>query len=107
MNLSDLVKMKDMMGQARQMKDEMERKLQDTVIEATSGGGVIAVKMNGKKELLSLKIDPSTIGSSGSDLELLEDLIIAAVNEAGRRADEVIKSSVSGLMGGLNIPGLT
>ena len=54
-----------------------------------------------------LRIDPTVMGSSASDLELLEDLIIAAVNEAGRRADDAMKSSVQGMMGGLNIPGLT
>ena len=63
--------------------------------------------MNGKKEVLRLKIDPTVIGSSTSDIELLEDLITAAVNEAGRRADDAMKSSVANMMGGLNLPGLT
>ncbi len=63
--------------------------------------------MNGKKEILRLKIEPTAIGSSTSDLELLEDLIAAAVNEAGRRADEAMKASVAGMMGGLNLPGLS
>lgn len=107
MDFSDLAKMKEMMGQARQMQEQMERKLTETTVEATSGGGVVTVKMNGKKEILRLKIDPTTIGSAGSDLELLEDLIIAAVNEAGRRADEAMKASVAGMMGGLNLPGLS
>jgi DNA-binding YbaB/EbfC family protein len=107
MDFSDLGKMKEMMGQAKQMQEQMERKLSETVIEASSGGGVVTVRMNGKKEVLRLKIEPSAIGSAGSDLELLEDLITAAVNEAGRRADEAIKASVAGMMGGLNLPGLT
>ncbi len=107
MDLSDLAKMKDMMGQARQMQEQMERKLSETIVEASTGGGVVTVRMNGKKEVLRLKIEPSAIGSSGSDLELLEDLITAAINEAGRRADEAMKSSVAGLMGGLDLPGLT
>jgi nucleoid-associated protein EbfC len=107
MNFSDLAKMKDMMGQAKQMQAEMERKLSDTVVEATSGGGIVTARMNGKKELLKLKIDPTVMGSTASDIELLEDLITAAVNECGRRADEAMKSSVQGIMGGLNIPGLT
>jgi DNA-binding YbaB/EbfC family protein len=107
MNLSDLAKMKDMMGQARQMQEQMERKLQETVVEASTGGGVVSVRMNGKKEILRLKIEPTAIGSAGSDLEMLEDLIIAAVNEAGRRADDAMKASMAGMMGGLNIPGLT
>lgn len=110
MNFSDLAKMREMMTQAKQMQEEMEQKLASTTVEATSGGGVVTVKMNGKKEVLSLKIDPAVMGSSTSDLELLEDLIVAAINEAGRRADEAIKSGVKGMMGGLNlpdIPGLT
>jgi DNA-binding YbaB/EbfC family protein len=106
MDFSDLGKMKEMMGQARQMQEQMERKLSETVVEASSGGGVVTVRMNGKKEVLRLKIEPSAIGSAGSDLELLEDLITAAVNEAGRRADEAIKTSVAGMMGGLGLPDL-
>jgi DNA-binding YbaB/EbfC family protein len=107
MDFSDLAKMKEMMGQARQMQEQMERKLSETVVEASSGGGVVTVRMNGKKEILRLKIEPTAIGSAGSDLELLEDLVIAAVNEAGRRADEAIKASVAGMMGGLNLPGIS
>ena len=104
MDFTDMSKMKEMMGQAKQMQEQMERKLAETVVEATSGGGVVTVRMNGKKEVLRIRIEPSAIGSSGSDLELLEDLIAAAVNEAGRRADEAIKSSVAGMMGGLGLP---
>ncbi|MEG9435929.1 YbaB/EbfC family nucleoid-associated protein [Edaphobacter sp. HDX4] len=107
MDFSDLGKMKEMMGQARQMQEQMERKLAETTVEATSGGGVVTVKMNGKKEVLRLKIDPTAMGSSASDLELLEDLITAAFNEAGRRADDAMKASVAGMMGGLNLPGMS
>jgi nucleoid-associated protein EbfC len=111
MNFSDLAKMKDMMGQAQQMQEQMERKLSETVVEASSGGGVVTARMNGKKELLKLTIDPSVMGGSSNDIELLEDLITAAVNECGRRADEAMKSNVQGMMGnmmgGLNLPGLT
>ena len=107
MDFSDLAKMKEMMGQARQMQEQMERKLTETIVEASTGGGMVTVRMNGKKELLRLKIEPTAVGSEGSDLELLEDLIVAAINEAGRRADETIKASVAGMMGGLNLPGLS
>ncbi len=106
MNFPDLGKMKEMMSQAKEMQEQMEQKLAETVVEATSGGGVVTVKMNGKKEVLKLKIDPTVMGSSESDLELLEDLIVAAINEGGRRADEAMKSSVQGLMSGLNLPDL-
>jgi DNA-binding YbaB/EbfC family protein len=107
MDFSDLGKMKEMMGQAKQMQEQMERKLAETVVEASSGGGVVTVRMNGKKEVLRLKIEQSAMGSSASDLELLEDLILAAVNEAGRRADDAMKASVAGMMGGLGLPGLS
>jgi DNA-binding YbaB/EbfC family protein len=106
MDFSDLAKMKDMMGQAKQIQEQMERKLSETIVEASTGGGIVTARMNGKKELLKLKIDPTVMGSTASDLELLEDLITAAVNECGRRADEAMKSSVQSMMGGLNLPGL-
>jgi DNA-binding YbaB/EbfC family protein len=106
MNFSDLGKMKDMLGQAKQMQEQMEKKLSETVVEASTGGGVVTVRMNGKKEVLRLRIDPTAIGSTGSDLELLEDLITAAVNEAGRRADEAMKAGMAGMMGSLGLPDL-
>ena len=106
-DLKDLGKLKDMMGQAKQMQEQMEQKLSQTIVEAETGGGMVHVRMNGRKELLRLKIEPTAMGSNSADIELLEDLITAAVNEAGRRADEAMKSSVQGMMGGLNLPGLT
>ena len=102
----DFEKMQGMMEQAQAMQAQMEEKLSATVVEAQSGGGVVTVRMNGRKEVLRLTIDPAAVGSAGSDLELLEDLITAAVNEAGRRADAAMQTSMSGLMGGLNLPGL-
>ena len=107
MNFSDLGKMKEMMSQAKVMQEQMEQKLAETVVEAEAGGGMVTVRMNGRKEVLRLKIEPTAMGSNASDLELLEDLITAAINECGRRADEAMKSSVSGMMSGLNLPGLT
>jgi hypothetical protein len=103
------LKISELLSQATQMKDDVQRKLGETVVEAASGGGAITATMNGKKELLKLRIDPSAvIGLSGAkpDVEMLEDLIVAAVNEAGRKADEAIQSSVQGLLGGLKLPGL-
>ena len=107
MDFGDLGKMREMMAQAKQMQDQMEQKLSETVVEANSGGGMVTVRMNGRKEVLRLKIEPTALGSSSSDLELLEDLITAAVNEAGRRADEAMKASVGGMMGSLGLPGLS
>lgn len=102
-------KISDMLSKANQMQEEVQRKLGDTVVEASSGGGAVSATMNGRKELLKLHIDSSAVMSlSGdqADVEMLEDLIVAAINEAGRKADEAIKSSVQGMLGGLKIPGL-
>jgi len=106
MNFPDPSKLKEMMAQAREMQTQMEQKLAATIVEAESGGGMVHVRMNGKKEVLRLKIEPTALGASSGDIELLEDLIAAAVNEAGRRADEAMKSSVAGMMGNLKLPGL-
>jgi nucleoid-associated protein EbfC len=98
-----------MLSKAHQMQEEVQRKLAETVVEGSSGGGAVTVTMNGRKEMLKLRIDPSAVTSltgNQADVEMLEDLIVAAVNEAGRKADEAAKSSVQGILGGLNIPGL-
>ncbi len=103
------LKITEMLSQANQMQEEMQRKLGATIVEAASGGGAVTAAMNGRKELLNLRIDPSAVASlSGArqDVEMLQDLIVAAVNEAGRKADEAIKSSMQGMLGGLKIPGL-
>lgn len=101
------LKLQEMLGQAKQMQEQIQQKLAATVIEASSGGGAVTVKMNGKKEVLKVTIDPAAVaGLAGPspDVEMLEDLLAAAVNEAGRRADEIMKSNVQGLLGGLNLP---
>jgi DNA-binding YbaB/EbfC family protein len=103
------LKMAEMLSQANKMQEEMQRKLSQTVVEGSSGGGAVTATMNGKKELIKVRIDPAAVASlSGPspDVEMLEDLVVAAVNEAGRKADEAIQSSVKGALGGLNIPGL-
>lgn len=104
------LKMQEMLTQATQMKEEMQRKLEQTIVEGTSGGGAVTATMNGKKQLLKIRIDPSAVISlSGdkADVEMLEDLVVAAVNEAGRKAEDAMQSSMKGMLGGLNIPGLT
>jgi DNA-binding YbaB/EbfC family protein len=101
--------MAEMLSQANKMQEEMQRKLSQTVVEGSSGGGAVTATMNGKKELMKVRIDPAAVASlmgPSPDVEMLEDLIVAAVNEAGRKADEAIQSSVKGALGGLNIPGL-
>jgi hypothetical protein len=103
------LKIPEMLSQANQLQEQVQRKLAETVVEANSGGGAVTVTMNGKKQLLKLRIDPSAVvGLSGGqpDVEMLEDLVVAAVNEAGRKADEALQSSVQGILGGLKLPGL-
>ncbi len=103
------LKISEMLSQANHMQEEVQRKLGQTVVEASSGGGAVTATMNGKKELIKLHIDPAAvIGLSGEkpDVEMLEDLVVAAVNEAGRKADEAMQSSLQGMLGGLKIPGL-
>jgi DNA-binding YbaB/EbfC family protein len=100
-------KIQEMLGQAKQMQEEMQVKLSQSVIEASSGGGAVTVRMNGKKEVLKITIDPSAVASLGgstADVEMLEDLITSAFNEAGRRAEELLKTSMQGMLGGLNLP---
>jgi DNA-binding YbaB/EbfC family protein len=101
------LKIQEMLGQAKQMQEEVQHKLAATVVEASSGGGAVTVRMNGKKEVLKVTIDPAAVASltgSSPDVEMLEDLVAAAMNEAGRRAEEILKSTVQGMMGGLNLP---
>lgn len=103
------LKLQEMLSQANQMQEEVQRKLGETVVEASSGGGAVSVTMNGKKQLLQIQIDPSAVaGLTGgqADVEMLQNLIVGAVNEAGRKADEAIQSSVQGILGGLKIPGI-
>jgi len=104
MNFSDLAKMKDMMGQAKQMQEQMERKLSETVVEASTGGGIVTARMNGKKELLKLKIDPTVLGSSSSDIESSKTSLPPPSTSAAAAPKEAMKSSMAGMMGGLNIP---
>jgi hypothetical protein len=101
------LKIQEMLGQAKQMQEDVQQKLAATIVEASSGGGAVTVRMNGKKEVLKVTIDPAAVASLTGptpDVEMLEDLVAAAMNEAGRRAEEILKSTVKGMMGGLNLP---
>jgi hypothetical protein len=103
----DLFKIQQMLSQAKEMQEQMQQKLSQSIIEASSGGGAVTVKMNGKKEVIKITIDPAAVASlsgSAADVEMLEDLIAAAFNEAGRRAEELLKSSMQGMLGGMNLP---
>jgi DNA-binding YbaB/EbfC family protein len=104
------LKMQEMLSQASQMQEEMQRKLSQTIVEGSSGGGAVMATMNGKKQLLRIHIEPAAVTSlsgNAADVEMLEDLIVAAVNDAGRKAEDALKGQLKGVLGGLNLPGLT
>lgn len=98
----DFDKIKEMMGQAQQMQQQMEQVMAQTRVEGSAGGGAITVQMNGQKQVLTVHVDPSaaSVGENGADLEMLQDLIAAAVNDASRRVDEAMKGKLSGMLGG-------
>jgi len=94
-----------MMQQAQQMQEHLQKQLRQTKVEATAGGGMVTVVMNGVKEIQSLTIDPEVV--SRDDVEMLQDLIVAAITDAQRRADDLVSQQMGGMMGGIKIPGLT
>ena len=93
-----------MMKRAQDMQERLKGQMADMHVEATAGGGMVTVAVNGTKQIESIQIDPEVV--SKEDVEMLQDLIVAAVNDAGRKVDEQLGQSMSGLMGGLDIPGL-
>jgi DNA-binding YbaB/EbfC family protein len=92
---------KEMMSMAKQQAEVLQQKMEQTTVEATAGGGTVSVKMNGRKQVLALKIDPEAV--KGGDVEMLQDLVTAAVNEAVRKVDEAMQSSLGGMLGGLGL----
>ena len=97
----------EIMKQAQRLKAEMDRLQAEAAtktVEGSAGGGMVTVVANGKGDLLAVKIDPEV--ARGEDLEMLQDLVVAAVNDALRRARELLAQEVSRLTGGLNLPGL-
>ena len=97
-------KMKKVLEEAQRMKDQFQRDLSKMRISATAGGGVVTATVNGQKELLELSIDPDAVDPA--DIEMLQDLVVAAINEASRRVDEEIQQKLGGIMGGMSLPGM-
>jgi nucleoid-associated protein EbfC len=95
----------EVMQQARQMQEQLQKRMSDLRVEASAGGGMVTVIVNGAKQVQSITIDPEVV--SKDDVEMLQDLIAAAVNDASRKVDEQLGQSMSGLLGGLKIPGLS
>jgi DNA-binding YbaB/EbfC family protein len=93
-----------MMEQAQQMQERLQRQMGEMTLEATAGGGMVTVTVNGHKHLLAVKLDPEVV--SKDDIDMLQDMIVAAVNDAHRKVDEALASQMQGMMGGMKIPGL-
>jgi hypothetical protein len=93
-----------MMQQAQQMQEQLQKKMADMKVEATAGGGMVTVVVNGHKNLQLITLDPEVV--SKDDVEMLQDLIVAAINDAHRRVDEALASQMQGLMGGMRLPGM-
>ena len=96
--------LQDLMSQAKRQYEVLQKKMEETVIEGSSGGGSVTVRMDGRKQVLSIKIDPEA--AKAADLEMLQDLITAAINGAGRKVDEAMQSTMGGMLGGMGLSGL-
>jgi nucleoid-associated protein EbfC len=93
-----------MMQQAKDVQERLQKQMAETRVEASAGGGMVTVVVSGTKQLQTLTIDPEVV--SKDDVEMLQDMIVAAVNDANRKVDEELGKTMGGLMGGLKIPGL-
>jgi len=92
--------MQQMMRQAQQMQEKLQEEIRQIRVEASAGGGMVTVHMDGQKNLLSVKIDPEVAG----DVEMLQDMVVAAANEAVKKVDEQIKGKMGGMLGGMGLP---
>jgi nucleoid-associated protein EbfC len=93
-----------MMKQAQQMQDRLQKQMNELRVEGQAGGGMVTVSINGLKQVLSVTIDPEAV--SKEDVEMLQDMIVAAISDAQRKADEVMQQQLGGMMGGMKLPGM-
>ena len=96
--------LQEMLEQAQKQAQDLQQRMRQTVVEASSGGGTVTVKMNGQKQVLQTRIDPEAV--KAGDVEMLQDLVTAAMNAAGQKVDEAMQSTVGGMLGNLGIPGI-
>jgi len=94
-----------LLKQMQQAQERIQREIAELKLEASAGGGMVKVVMGGQKQLLELKLDPEVV--SKDDVEMLQDLVLAAVNEAGRKVDEAVQEKLGSMTGGLKLPGLS
>ena len=104
----DMDNLETMLEQAREMSDAADEQLRKVTVEGSAGGGAVRVRLSGKKDCLGVTLDPAVLSAiatgSADDLQMLEDLLRAAFNDAGRRADDAARSSMSGMLGDLGLP---
>lgn len=93
-----------MMKQAQDMQERLQREMSELSVQATAGGGMVTVTMNGHKHVQRIAIDPEVV--SKDDVGMLQDLVMAAVNDANRKVDDALKQKMGGLLGGLRLPGM-
>jgi len=94
----------NMMKQAQEMQERLQREMAELTVQGNAGGGMVTVTINGHKHLQRLEIDPEVV--SKDDVAMLQDLIVAAVNDAHRKVDDALKQKMGGLLGGLRLPGM-
>ena len=92
--------MQQMMKQAQQMQERLTQEVAQIRVEASSGGGMVTIQMDGQKNMLGIKIDPEVAG----DVEMLQDMILAAFNEAIKKVDDEVKQKMGGMLGGMGLP---
>ena len=95
---------KQLMKQVQQMQEQMQQRMTELRVEGSAGGGMVKATMNGHKELLAITIDKEAVDPN--DVEMLQDLVVAAVNEASRKVDEEMQGQLGAMTGGMKIPGL-
>jgi hypothetical protein len=93
-----------MMKQAQQMQERLQKQMAELRVDGQAGGGMVSVTVNGMKQVLAITIDPEAV--SKDDVEMLQDMILAAINDAQRKAEESLQQQVGGLMGGMKMPGM-
>jgi hypothetical protein len=102
--MKDLGNLQKMLKQAKEMQDQLQKELAQLRLEGTSGGGMVSVTLDGQKNLVAVRLDPEVINRD--EIEMLQDLIVAAFNDAAAKVDEHLSQKLSALGGGLKIPGL-
>ena len=94
--------LQELMSKAKSQYETLQKKMQETVVEASSGGGTVTAKMDGRKQLLSLRIDPEAVKSG--DVEMLQDLVVAACADAVKKVYEESQRKMGGMLGGMGLP---